>query len=150
MRGRGRDRRPSDWRAISITSWRPMRAARSSNTPRPTRELAIASPRRKQAAWRTRRSISSRPPRRITEERYQTIEFPFSEFAAPNFVIEQVVTLDDVAGYIRTWSATRAYVKHHGEDPVDGLVNQLAPAWGVPQQSRLARWPVTMRVGRVS
>jgi len=90
------------------------------------------------------------PERRITEERYQTIEFPFSEFAAPNFVIEQAVTLDDVAGYIRTWSATRAFVKHHGEDPVDGLVNELAPAWGSPQQSRLARWPVTMRVGRVS
>ena len=94
------------------------------------------------------------PERRITEERYQTIEFPFSEFAAPNFVIEQAVTLDDVAGYIRTWSATRAFVKHHHEDPVDGLVSQLAPAWGrgggaAPQQSRLARWPVTMRVGRV-
>ncbi len=90
------------------------------------------------------------PERRITEERYQTIEFPFSEFVAPTFVIEQAVTLDDAAGYIRTWSATRAFVKQRGEDPVDALINQLAPAWGAPQQSRLARWPVTMRVGRVS
>jgi SAM-dependent methyltransferase len=89
------------------------------------------------------------PQRRITEERYQTIEFPFAEFAAPDFVIEQQMTLDDVAGYIRTWSATRAFVRHHGQDPVDGIVAELAPAWGVPQKSRLARWPVAMRIGRV-
>jgi len=89
------------------------------------------------------------PERRITEERYRTIEFPFAEFAAPSFVIEQAVTLDDVAGYVRTWSATRAFVKRHGEDPVERLVTELGPAWGDRQQSRLARWPVAMRVGRI-
>ena len=90
------------------------------------------------------------PERRITEERYKTIEFPFEEFAAPNVVIEQSVTLDEVAGYIRTWSATRRFVQQHGHDPVDGLVTELARVWGgAPQQPRLARWPVAMRVGRV-
>ncbi len=89
------------------------------------------------------------PERRITEERYRTVEFPFDEFTAPDFVIEQRVTLEDVAGYIRTWSATRAFIKHHRLDPVDALVRELAPAWGAPQQSRLARWPVAMRIGRV-
>jgi SAM-dependent methyltransferase len=89
------------------------------------------------------------PERRITEERYQTIEFPFAEFTAPNFVIEQSVTLDDVAGYIRTWSAAREFVKHHHMDPVDALVGELSHVWGSPQQTRLARWPVTMRIGRV-
>ncbi len=89
------------------------------------------------------------PERRLTEQRYKTIDFPFAEFAAPNFVIEQQVTLHDVAGYLRTWSATRAYVKHHGKDPVDELMVELAPAWGTPQLSRLARWPITMRIGRV-
>ncbi len=77
-------------------------------------------------------------------------EFPFEEFAAPNVVIEQSVTLDEVAGYIRTWSATRRFVQQHGHDPVDGLVTELARVWGgAPQQPRLARWPVAMRVGRV-
>ena len=91
------------------------------------------------------------PERRITEERYQTIEFPFAEFAAPNFVIEQSVTLDEVAGYVRTWSATRRFVQQHNRDPVDDLVIELAAVWGggAPQQSRLARWPVAMRVGRI-
>jgi SAM-dependent methyltransferase len=89
------------------------------------------------------------PERRLTEERYRTIEFPFDELLTPAFVIEQHVTLDDVAGYIRTWSATRGFVKHHREDPVDGLIAELGPAWGPPQHSRLARWPIAMRVGRI-
>jgi SAM-dependent methyltransferase len=89
------------------------------------------------------------PERRITEERYQTIEFPFTEFEAPHFVIEQRVTLDDVAGYVRTWSATRGFIEQHRRDPVDGLTQELAPIWGPPQQPRLARWPIAMRIGRI-
>lgn len=88
------------------------------------------------------------PERRHVESRYQTVDFPFAEFAAPAFAIEQQLALEDVAGYVRTWSATQGYVKERGEDPVDRLVADLAPAWGAPQQSRLARWPIAMRVGR--
>ena len=89
------------------------------------------------------------PERLLTEQRYQTIEFPFAEFPPPNFVIEHSVTFGDVAGYIRTWSATRAFVKQHGKDPVDDLMAGLARPWGAPQQSRLARWPIAMRIGRI-
>lgn len=89
------------------------------------------------------------PERRHVETRYQSIPFPFQEFTAPNFVIEQELNLADVAGYVRTWSATRNFMKQHHQDPVDGLVKELERAWGAPQQTRLARWPVTMRVGRV-
>ncbi|HEY6091244.1 MAG TPA: class I SAM-dependent methyltransferase [Gemmatimonadales bacterium] len=89
------------------------------------------------------------PERRHVEQRYQTVEFPFDEFAAPTFQIEQQVSLDDVAGYIRTWSATRAFIKQHQQDPVDGLLRELSRAWGAPHQQRMARWPLAMRVGRV-
>jgi SAM-dependent methyltransferase len=89
------------------------------------------------------------PERRLTEQRYRTIEFPFAEFAAPHFVIEQCLSLDEVAGYVRTWSATRGFVRQHGHDPVEELARELAPYWGDPQRARLARWPTAMRVGRI-
>ncbi|HYU09735.1 MAG TPA: class I SAM-dependent methyltransferase [Gemmatimonadales bacterium] len=89
------------------------------------------------------------PERRHVEARYQTIDFPFAEFAAPPFAIEQQLTLEEVVGYVRTWSATRAYMKQHRDDPVDGLVAELASVWGSPQQPKLARWRVAMRVGRI-
>lgn len=87
--------------------------------------------------------------RRLTEERYRTIDFPFTEFDVPDFVIEQAVTLEEIAGYIRTWSATRGYLRQHASDPVDDLVAELAPLWGEAGRRRLARWPIAMRAGRV-
>lgn len=89
------------------------------------------------------------PERRQVETRYQSIAFPFQEFTAPSFVIERQMSLADLAGYIRTWSATRAFVKHQQRDPVDGLQGELRRAWGAPQELHAARWPVAMRVGRV-
>src|SRR2546426_11291122 len=47
------------------------------------------------------------PERRITDERYRTIAFPFAEVATPEFTMEQALTLDELAGYVRTWSGTR-------------------------------------------
>ncbi len=88
--------------------------------------------------------------RQVVEDRYGTIDFPFSEFTVPGFTIEQPVTLSDVAGYIRTWSATRAYVEQKARDPVDDLVAELAPVWGDPAAPRIARWPLAVRAGRVS
>ena len=87
--------------------------------------------------------------RRLTEERFHTIEFPFAEFAVPEFTIERRLTLDDVTGYIRTWSATRGYIREHGRDPVEDLARELAPVWGDPRTPRLARWPVAVRAGRI-
>jgi SAM-dependent methyltransferase len=90
-----------------------------------------------------------RPPeRRHVDERYQSIEFPFAEIVTPEFAIEQPLNLDDFAGYIRTWSATRAYMRQRGEDPVERLIAELAPVWG-PGRSRITHWPLVMRAGRV-
>ena len=89
------------------------------------------------------------PERRITDERYRTIEFPFAEVATPAFTMEQALTLDELAGYVRTWSGTRRYVERNGCDPVDDLVIKLREHWGDPASRRVARWPVYMRAGRV-
>jgi SAM-dependent methyltransferase len=89
------------------------------------------------------------PERRVVDDRYRSLEFPFAEFTVPGFTIEQQVTLDDVGGYIRTWSATRAYIEQKGRDPVDDLVAELSRVWGDPAAPRLARWPLAVRAGRV-
>jgi len=89
------------------------------------------------------------PERQVVEDRYRTLDFPFAEFTVPGFAIEQQVTLEDVAGYIRTWSATRKYIEHHGRDPVDDLLVELGPVWGDPAALRLARWPIALRAGRI-
>lgn len=88
------------------------------------------------------------PERRLVDEGYRTIEFPFTELVLPSFAIEQQITLDQLGGYLRTWSATRKYAEERGEDPVTPLLDELRPAWGGPTHARRARWPLAIRAGR--
>jgi SAM-dependent methyltransferase len=88
------------------------------------------------------------PERRLVDDRYSTIEFPFMELHAPPFAIERKITLAGLAGYLRTWSATQRFIQARGSDPVAGLERELAPLWGAPDAARTARWPIFLRVGR--
>ncbi|HEV2734674.1 MAG TPA: class I SAM-dependent methyltransferase [Longimicrobiaceae bacterium] len=87
------------------------------------------------------------PERRILLEGYASIDFPFREVAAPPLVMEADLTLDDLGGYLRTWSATSRYVAAHGVDPVDDVVERLRADWGDPAAPRRVRWPLAFRAG---
>ena len=60
--------------------------------------------------------------------------------------MEEELTLEAFAGYVRTWSATQRYVAARGSDPVAPLVAALAPLWG--SGVRPVRWPLAVRAGR--
>ncbi len=87
------------------------------------------------------------PERRLVEEGYASVEFPFREIAAPPLAIEADLTLSGLAGYFRTWSATQRYVAAHAHDPVDAVVEELRTAWGDPAAPRRIRWPLAVRAG---
>jgi SAM-dependent methyltransferase len=87
------------------------------------------------------------PERRLVDEGYRTINFPFTEFDLPPLAIEQELTLDQLGGYLRTWSATQRFVEERGEDPVAPLVAQIAAVWGAPSAARPTRWPLSVRAG---
>ncbi|MFO1464670.1 MAG: class I SAM-dependent methyltransferase [bacterium] len=87
--------------------------------------------------------------RRWVEERYQGIPFPFPELEAPEFSMTLRWNLEDLLGYLGTWSATQRYREAMGRDPLPELRNKLAPLWGDPEQAREIRWPLFLRVGRV-
>jgi hypothetical protein len=56
--------------------------------------------------------------------------------------------LGELLAYIRTWSATAAFVKARGFDPVVGFAEEIAPLWGPADRRRRVRWPLSLRVGR--
>lgn len=85
--------------------------------------------------------------RRLVDEGYRTVEFPFVEFALPPQVIERELTLDQLGGYLRTWSATQKYADERGEDPVAPLIREIRALWGAPSVPRRARWPLSVRAG---
>ena len=49
------------------------------------------------------------PERRHVEAGYRTLPFPFEEIAAPEFGLELEWNLEQVAGYVSSWSATARY-----------------------------------------
>ena len=90
------------------------------------------------------------PQRRLIEEEYRTIPFPFEEVAPPALTMTATWSLARLLGYLRTWSSTWRYREVRGEDPVIALERQLAPVWGDGEAVREVRWPLAMRVGRIA
>src|SRR3954466_4845302 len=90
------------------------------------------------------------PERRIVDEAYANIPFPFEEFSAPKLKMEREWSLPELAGYLRSWSATTRYMKQNGTDPVIAFETEMARDWEYPSQKRRLHWPFTVRAGRVS
>lgn len=89
------------------------------------------------------------PERKLVEQRYETIEFPFDEIASPEFAMTTEWALADLLGYLGTWSSTQRYIERHESDPVALVEAELGRAWGAAETTRVVRWPLIMRVGRI-
>jgi SAM-dependent methyltransferase len=85
--------------------------------------------------------------RRYVELGYRTLPFPWQEEPAPVFVLETDWGLDDVVGYLATWSAVQRYKDRVGRDPLPALRPRLAELWP-PTGTRRLRWPIHLRIGR--
>lgn len=86
------------------------------------------------------------PERRHVENGYADLAFPFEELQVPVLNMTVDWSLDDLAGYLRSWSATSRYLEQQGRDPVAGLTAELAPLWGAAP--RAVVWPLSLKVGR--
>lgn len=87
------------------------------------------------------------PERNHIVEEYKTIPFPFEEIEeVPNFDIKKEMTLDELVGYISTWSAVQHYIKDNGHSPIDKLKSDLQEIW--ESGTLEVVFPTFMRVGR--
>ncbi len=88
------------------------------------------------------------PSRRMIEEGYRGISFPFTEITPPEFRMEVRWTMEQLLGYFSTWSATNRCIKATGEDPLGPLSEKLKRIWGSADSPRLVTWPLALRIGR--
>jgi len=89
------------------------------------------------------------PGMRLNQDGYRDLDFPFERVSWPEVYAEARMTLADVFQYMRTWSASQAWERTHGTDPVDLVREPLAHAWGEAGRERLVRWPLHGIIGRV-
>ncbi|MDZ7269776.1 MAG: class I SAM-dependent methyltransferase [candidate division KSB1 bacterium] len=79
--------------------------------------------------------------------RFAELPFPFAELAVPAFEMSASWRLQDLLGYLGTWSATQRFIAARGFDPVTQLGERLALVWGNPADARHMRWPLFVRAG---
>jgi len=98
--------------------------------------------------WKT---LSGFWPERIhyLEERYQTLPFPFEEIKPPEFEMKATWELDNLAGFLASWSAVRKLVDARGESAFDEPIKELERIWKKGADKIEIRWPLHFRIGRI-
>jgi ubiquinone/menaquinone biosynthesis C-methylase UbiE len=85
--------------------------------------------------------------RRLVEQEYKTIPFPFKEIPAPKFEIELQWTINHFAGYLTSWSATQKFIKANGYNPVQNFIRTLNALWK-ENEVKSVTFPVFLRLGQ--
>ncbi len=88
------------------------------------------------------------PERRLIENAYRGIDFPFEEIRPPKVNMFANWSFTQLIGYLGTWSAVQRYKQARDRDPVALLAERLAKAWGHPDTERKVNWPLALRVGQ--
>lgn len=89
------------------------------------------------------------PPERVTvEQGYSRVKLPGTVIPAPAFAMALDWKIDEMLGYLRTWSACKRYEAARGADPVADLSAALTDAWGTG--SRRVTWPLHTSVMRMN
>lgn len=78
---------------------------------------------------------------------YCDINHPLTPLSLPPFAIEVRWPLEQLLGYLRTWSAVQRYEQQNGMDPLLQLEPSLRHAWGDAKQPRFVRWPLHFLAG---
>lgn len=86
------------------------------------------------------------PERKLIDNHYRTIPFPFQEIAAPPFSFSFQWSLQQLEGYLNTWSAVRNYIAANHTNPVQILIAELQPLW---RETQTVTFPLFQRIGHI-
>lgn len=89
------------------------------------------------------------PGAQLVNERYETLAMPGEPLPAPRFHAEVDWTAPQIEQFVRSWSATQAYMKVHGDAQVTRVAAELEHVCGGPVVRRRLRFPLYMRIARL-
>lgn len=87
--------------------------------------------------------------RKFIDENYKTIPFPFNEIETPNFVNKLHWTLEQLIGYLNTWSAVKHFIKEKGYNPIEELQSAIEQHWDKGQSIEVC-FTLLLRVGQIT
>ncbi|MFZ5842146.1 MAG: class I SAM-dependent methyltransferase [Pseudomonadota bacterium] len=86
------------------------------------------------------------PGREHVENGYSQLPFPFPRLPDPGFAIQREMTLPQLIGYVRSWSAMSRYISANKTDPTLQLATELAQAMGSEEKIAVS-WLLKLRTG---
>jgi SAM-dependent methyltransferase len=88
------------------------------------------------------------PERRLVEDGYRAVRFPFAELSVPTFQMHLRWSFEHLIGYLSTWSALQRYIRERGDNPLEAMFPRLEQAWaGAPERD--VSWPLGVRAFRL-
>jgi ubiquinone/menaquinone biosynthesis C-methylase UbiE len=85
--------------------------------------------------------------RKLVDDKYESMSFPFDEIPSPEFRMNYSWRIEEVEGYLNTWSAIQRYISETGTNPVNKLMDQLKSCW--KSEYLDVYFPIFSRVGYI-
>jgi SAM-dependent methyltransferase len=87
------------------------------------------------------------PERKMVENGYIDLNMPFLELDPPRFGMKARWPLEQMLGYLGTWSAIGKYRQIEKKDPLLDVAARLQRLWGDVATEKEILWPLSLRVG---
>jgi hypothetical protein len=87
---------------------------------------------------------------RLVLEGYRSIDFPYPGVAAPRIEMTASWSLDQVVGYLATWSSVARADRVTGEPILADVADRLTGLWEDSRTTTTVHWPLFIRLGRVA
>lgn len=85
--------------------------------------------------------------RRWVDLGYKQMPFHFNEIKTDfNFQIQKEFTLEELEGYLNTWSGVKHFINQEGYNPVSSFIKEIKPFWKSVTQK--VTYPGFVRIGR--
>ena len=85
--------------------------------------------------------------RKYIEDNYLNVTFPFREIQCPGFEITAEWNLEQLIGYLETWSALQHYIKLNSKSPIPLIYERLEQVWGNTKKHTI-HFPILLKVGK--
>ncbi|MGK7368825.1 MAG: class I SAM-dependent methyltransferase [Candidatus Halalkalibacterium sp. M3_1C_030] len=86
--------------------------------------------------------------REYLDKHYATIPFPFKEIDSPEFVKKEEWSLDNLEGYLNSWSTVQKFKDSKGYNPADELIANVKEQWKRGEGKKVT-FPVFLRLGSI-
>jgi SAM-dependent methyltransferase len=88
------------------------------------------------------------PERKLVENGYENIPFPFHRLPSPSFRMSAKWTVEQLMGYLATWSAVKRYRDSKGNNPVESIEKELTRLWDNRSGVMDVYWPLSVVIGK--